>query len=84
MKRDACSYMVRTLMQKVLGLVCFLLGCVALALVFSSTLVWVACGVIAALLVLRTHLEDKMLLEELPGYRQYALKTRCRLLPFVW
>jgi protein-S-isoprenylcysteine O-methyltransferase Ste14 len=38
----------------------------------------------AALYVLRTGLEDKTLTEELPGYREYALQTRYRLVPGVW
>jgi protein-S-isoprenylcysteine O-methyltransferase Ste14 len=38
----------------------------------------------AALYVLRTHLEDKTLRDELPGYSDYAQVTRYRLLPGVW
>jgi protein-S-isoprenylcysteine O-methyltransferase Ste14 len=38
----------------------------------------------AALYVVRTGLEDKTLMEELPGYREYAQQTRCRLLPGLW
>jgi len=38
----------------------------------------------AALYVLRTYLEDRTLIEELPGYREYAQRTRYRLLPGVW
>ena len=42
-------------------------------------------GVIAAaLLVLRTALEDRTLQEELPGYGEYAREVRYRLLPGVW
>ncbi len=40
--------------------------------------------VMVALTVLRTALEDRTLQEELPGYRQYAQKTRYRLLPGIW
>lgn len=36
------------------------------------------------LFVVRTHLEDKTLQEELPGYRDYAGRVRYRLLPHVW
>jgi protein-S-isoprenylcysteine O-methyltransferase Ste14 len=32
----------------------------------------------------RTALEDRTLLEELPGYREYARQTRYRLVPGVW
>jgi protein-S-isoprenylcysteine O-methyltransferase Ste14 len=38
----------------------------------------------AVLYVVRTYLEDKTLIAELPGYRDYVLQTRFRLLPWVW
>jgi len=38
----------------------------------------------AALLVVRTALEDRMLNAELPGYSEYAARVRYRLLPGVW
>lgn len=39
----------------------------------------------SAVLVIRTSLEDRTLLEELPGYKEYATqKTRFRLLPGIW
>lgn len=41
-------------------------------------------GLAALLLVIRTALEDKTLLNELEGYREYAQQTRRRLLPGVW
>lgn len=53
----------------------FLLGS-AWALVPSLTL--------AALVVVRTSLEDRTLLNELPGYAEYTKQTRFRLLPGVW
>ena len=34
--------------------------------------------------IVRTSLEDRTLQEELPGYREYARKTKYRLLPGVW
>ncbi len=34
--------------------------------------------------VLRTHLEDKALLSELPGYADYAVKVPYRLIPGIW
>ena len=39
---------------------------------------------LAVLLVVGTSLEDRILLEELPGYGAYAKSTRFRLLPGVW
>ncbi len=42
-------------------------------------------GIICAvLMIVRTSLEDKTLLAELPGYTDYAQRTRYRLLPGVW
>jgi len=35
-------------------------------------------------LVIRTALEDRTLREELAGYKEYATRTRYRLLPGVW
>lgn len=42
-----------------------------------------AAGMIA-LMVFRTSAEDRMLHDELPGYREFATKTRYRLIPGVW
>jgi protein-S-isoprenylcysteine O-methyltransferase Ste14 len=41
-------------------------------------------GLSAALFVLRTWLEDKTLMQELPGYTEYAYQTPSRLLPGIW
>ncbi len=38
----------------------------------------------ATLYVVRTSLEDKTLMEELPGYVEYVQQTRYRLLPGAW
>jgi protein-S-isoprenylcysteine O-methyltransferase Ste14 len=36
------------------------------------------------LLIIRTHLEDMTLQKELPGYKQYSMKVKYKLLPGVW
>lgn len=41
-------------------------------------------GIAAILIVIRTAIEDHMLQTELPGYGDYAQRTRYRLLPGVW
>jgi len=41
-------------------------------------------GLAAALFVLRTSLEDRTLQRELPGYADYAARTRWKLVPKVW
>ena len=38
----------------------------------------------AAVLVVRTALEDRTLQAELPGYKEYAKRVRYRLLPGIW
>ena len=42
-------------------------------------------GVLASLLfILRTHLEDETLQEELAGYSNYAREVKFRLIPMIW
>jgi protein-S-isoprenylcysteine O-methyltransferase Ste14 len=36
------------------------------------------------LILIRTSLEDKTLINELDGYSEYASRTRYRLLPYLW
>jgi protein-S-isoprenylcysteine O-methyltransferase Ste14 len=36
------------------------------------------------LIVLRTHLEDRTLINELPGYREYTNQVQYRLIPRIW
>ena len=55
-----------------------------IALVLGSWWALIPGGVIAALFVIRTALEDRMLRAELPGYAEYAAHVRYRLVPGVW
>jgi protein-S-isoprenylcysteine O-methyltransferase Ste14 len=41
-------------------------------------------GLIGILYLVRTQLEDRMLLNELEGYREYASRVRYRLIPGLW
>lgn len=41
-------------------------------------------GFVVVLFIIRTALEDRMLQQELPGYAEYAQKTRYRLVPGIW
>jgi protein-S-isoprenylcysteine O-methyltransferase Ste14 len=41
-------------------------------------------GIIILLFIIRTALEDRMLQEKLPGYKEYAGEVRYRLVPGVW
>jgi protein-S-isoprenylcysteine O-methyltransferase Ste14 len=54
----------------------------ALAMGSYWALVPVAVGV--AVLIVRTSFEDRILQNELPGYREYASQVRSRLIPGLW
>ena len=53
-------------------------------LMLGSLWALIPAGVTVPVLIVRTMLEDRTLLEELSGYRDYARRTRHRLLPGVW
>ena len=63
------------------GVILFVL-CFPLSL--GSLYSFIPACLIIVLFIIRTSLEDKTLLEELPGYKEYAQKVRYRLLPGVW
>ena len=56
----------------------------SIALLLGSWLALVPASAIGLLAVVRTWLEDRMLLDGLPGYRDYALHVPRRLMPGVW
>jgi len=56
----------------------------ATPLVLGSMWAYVPSLAIAALFVVRTAIEDRTLLDELPGYKEFAKHTRYRLLRGVW
>ena len=66
------------------GYVGMIVSLLATALAFGSLWALIPAGLASCLLVVRTALEDKTLLEELDGYGEYAAQTRYRLLPGVW
>jgi protein-S-isoprenylcysteine O-methyltransferase Ste14 len=56
----------------------------AIALLLGSAWAMVPAAGAAVALVVRTALEDRVLTQDLPGYRDYARRTRYRLLPGLW
>jgi protein-S-isoprenylcysteine O-methyltransferase Ste14 len=60
------------------------LWALAAPLIVGSAYGLVPAALAVAVLVIRTSLEDKTLQAELPGYQQYAQKTKSRLLPGIW
>jgi protein-S-isoprenylcysteine O-methyltransferase Ste14 len=53
-------------------------------LLFGSLWSLIPVGISIILLIIRTDLEDKTLINELKGYSEYALKTRYMLIPYLW
>jgi protein-S-isoprenylcysteine O-methyltransferase Ste14 len=61
-----------------------LLGYLFIPLMLDSIWAFIPAGMTGVIVFIRTALEDKTLQEELPGYQEYARKTRYRLLPGIW
>jgi protein-S-isoprenylcysteine O-methyltransferase Ste14 len=57
---------------------------IGIPLALASWLALLPAAVAIALLVVRTNWEDRLLHAELPGYAEYARRTRYRLLPGLW
>ena len=65
----------------------YVTGAVAMCgipLLLDSLLAFAPIVLLCIGIVIRTALEDKTLLAELPGYKEYAEKVRFRLIPGVW
>ncbi len=54
------------------------------ALILGSWWALIPGAIIAILFILRTGLEDRMLRDELPGYREYSERVHYRLVPGIW
>jgi protein-S-isoprenylcysteine O-methyltransferase Ste14 len=61
-----------------------LLGYLPVPILLNSLWAFIPAILLLIVLVVRTALEDKTLQAELPGYREFAQKTRYRLLPGIW
>jgi protein-S-isoprenylcysteine O-methyltransferase Ste14 len=58
--------------------------CLGWPLVLGSWWAYVPVGLVCVVVAVRTAFGDGMLRAELPGYEQYAGRTRWRLIPGVW
>lgn len=61
-----------------------IVGTVGFPLLFQSTWTFVPAGLFVVSLLVRTHLEDALLTNELDGYGEYREHTRFRLVPGIW
>lgn len=66
------------------GYVGVILQFIAVPLSLGTFAAWIPALLGVGLYILRTALEDRTLIAELPGYTDYARQTRFRLLPGVW
>lgn len=66
------------------GYVGFFFQSIGLPLLLGSLWALIFAPFMGILMVLRTYYEDRMLQEELEGYKAYAQEVRYRLLPGVW
>jgi len=57
---------------------------ICVPLVLGSFWALIPAVLIDILFVVRTAMEDRTLMEELPGYSEYASRTRYRLFPGIW
>ncbi|MDL1910774.1 isoprenylcysteine carboxylmethyltransferase family protein [Chloroflexi bacterium CFX6] len=56
----------------------------AMPILLDSLWAFIPAVLLVAVLILRTSLEDRTLQAELPGYAEYAKRTRYRLFPGIW
>lgn len=61
-----------------------ILMALTMGLIFGSLWSIIPAFLSIILLIIRTQLEDSTLQKELPGYAEYAQKTKYRLVPGVW
>jgi protein-S-isoprenylcysteine O-methyltransferase Ste14 len=66
------------------GYVGFTAATLGTALLLGSGWALVPAALTGLVIAVRTALEDRTLLAELPGYREYAARVRYRLLPGLW
>jgi protein-S-isoprenylcysteine O-methyltransferase Ste14 len=60
------------------------LGNLAMPLMLGSLLALIPAVLTVIILLIRTAKEDQTLIEELPGYSEYAQVTRYRIIPGIW
>ena len=66
------------------GYVGYILMILATPVVLGSLYALIASALVMIIFFIRTTLEDKTLMTELDGYKEYSRKVKYRLIPFVW
>ncbi len=57
---------------------------IGIPLLFGSHWAFITAGLFVAMFIIRTALEDRVLLAELGGYREYAAQVRWKLIRGAW
>jgi protein-S-isoprenylcysteine O-methyltransferase Ste14 len=66
------------------GYVAVIIQFIVIPLALGSTAAWIPAILGSLLFVMRTALEDRTLQHELPGYSEFTMQTRYRLIPGIW
>lgn len=66
------------------GYLGMLLGSLPIPFAFGSALSFIPVIIMVLLVFIRTYYEDKTLMIELEGYKEYSQKVRYRLIPLIW
>ena len=61
-----------------------ILWALSIPLLTGAVYTLIPSAIIILIISIRTYLEDKMLKEELEGYREYSRKVKYRLIPYIW
>lgn len=66
------------------GYASVLLSFIAIPFMIGSLYALMCTAAVFIIIITRTALEDKMLQKELPGYSQYAMEVKFKLIPGIW
>ncbi len=66
------------------GYATWMVQALSMPCLFGSAWALIPAGLFVAMFCTRTALEDRLLREELDGYRDYAGAVTCRLIPGIW
>ncbi|MCP4724914.1 MAG: isoprenylcysteine carboxylmethyltransferase family protein [bacterium] len=66
------------------GYVGMVFGWLGFPLFLGTVWTFIPGAVMGLLAIFRTFMEDRTLQNELPGYKEYTLETKYRLMPLVW
>ena len=66
------------------GYLAWMLQSLSLPLLFCSVWTFLPVGLMVVMFFVRTALEDRVLMGELPGYKEYAQRVKTKLVPGIW